>query len=313
MSFSSLDAVGHAFGPDSHEVQDALVRIDRTIGRLLDALDAQVGSRALRRRAERQYGVSPDSGAGAACRARCQQGQLGTRDRRARTDARAAVRRRATRQPPHLYRRLSHGRHGQKLDGDAAAWIAVRDALRFRSLRSRRPTAIQSGPTWPRPTTRRYVPPAELLPGTQWRHPTRAASVLDSLRPRQRPTGRCTPTTRGCRSCCSARAFARGQLEGGFAGGHRADTRGTARDDDGARRGTILSEAFDGIARSGRCACSQPSTFWRLGTPPACTTWPVDHDAGRGHDAVAHDVLDVFHLLHAESPRPSRAPPLRAA
>jgi predicted AlkP superfamily pyrophosphatase or phosphodiesterase len=44
ISFSSLDSVGHAFGPRSHEVQDMLVRLDRTIGRLLDHLDATVGA-----------------------------------------------------------------------------------------------------------------------------------------------------------------------------------------------------------------------------------------------------------------------------
>ncbi|MEX2272577.1 MAG: alkaline phosphatase family protein [Vicinamibacterales bacterium] len=43
VSFSSLDSVGHAFGPRSHEVQDALARIDRAIGRLLAMLDERVG------------------------------------------------------------------------------------------------------------------------------------------------------------------------------------------------------------------------------------------------------------------------------
>jgi predicted AlkP superfamily pyrophosphatase or phosphodiesterase len=36
ISFSSLDVVGHTYGPKSHEVQDVLVRLDRTIGRLLE-------------------------------------------------------------------------------------------------------------------------------------------------------------------------------------------------------------------------------------------------------------------------------------
>lgn len=43
VSFSALDLVGHAYGPRSHEVQDLLVRLDRTIGRLLDHLDKSVG------------------------------------------------------------------------------------------------------------------------------------------------------------------------------------------------------------------------------------------------------------------------------
>lgn len=43
VSFSALDGVGHAYGPRSHEVQDTLVRLDATIGRLLAHLDAKVG------------------------------------------------------------------------------------------------------------------------------------------------------------------------------------------------------------------------------------------------------------------------------
>ena len=43
VSFSTLDVVGHAYGPRSHEVQDVLVRLDATIGRLLALLDAKVG------------------------------------------------------------------------------------------------------------------------------------------------------------------------------------------------------------------------------------------------------------------------------
>ena len=44
VSFSALDLVGHAYGPRSHEVQDLLVRLDRTLGRLLDHLDKTVGA-----------------------------------------------------------------------------------------------------------------------------------------------------------------------------------------------------------------------------------------------------------------------------
>jgi Type I phosphodiesterase / nucleotide pyrophosphatase len=44
ISFSTLDLIGHAYGPRSHEVQDELVRLDRTLGKLLDALDAKVGA-----------------------------------------------------------------------------------------------------------------------------------------------------------------------------------------------------------------------------------------------------------------------------
>jgi hypothetical protein len=43
VSFSNLDSVGHAFGPESHEVQDMVLRLDRTIGALLEHLDRTVG------------------------------------------------------------------------------------------------------------------------------------------------------------------------------------------------------------------------------------------------------------------------------
>jgi hypothetical protein len=43
VSFSTLDLVGHQFGPASHEVQDTVLRLDRTIGELLDHLDTVVG------------------------------------------------------------------------------------------------------------------------------------------------------------------------------------------------------------------------------------------------------------------------------
>ena len=43
ISFSALDYVGHDFGPASHEVQDTLLRLDRTLATLFEALDATVG------------------------------------------------------------------------------------------------------------------------------------------------------------------------------------------------------------------------------------------------------------------------------
>jgi predicted AlkP superfamily pyrophosphatase or phosphodiesterase len=44
VSFSSLDSVGHTYGPRSHEIQDMLVRLDITLGKLLDYLDKEVGA-----------------------------------------------------------------------------------------------------------------------------------------------------------------------------------------------------------------------------------------------------------------------------
>jgi len=43
ISFSSTDYVGHIFGPSSLEAEDNLLRLDRTIARLLAALDEKVG------------------------------------------------------------------------------------------------------------------------------------------------------------------------------------------------------------------------------------------------------------------------------
>jgi predicted AlkP superfamily pyrophosphatase or phosphodiesterase len=43
IGFSALDTVGHEYGPHSHEVQDVLMRLDETIGELLDTLDTLVG------------------------------------------------------------------------------------------------------------------------------------------------------------------------------------------------------------------------------------------------------------------------------
>jgi hypothetical protein len=43
ISFSANDWVGHAFGPESHEVMDVTVRLDRTLQRLFTFLDRTVG------------------------------------------------------------------------------------------------------------------------------------------------------------------------------------------------------------------------------------------------------------------------------
>jgi predicted AlkP superfamily pyrophosphatase or phosphodiesterase len=43
VSFSTLDLIGHAYGPSSLEIQDELARLDGTIGRFLAYLDGAVG------------------------------------------------------------------------------------------------------------------------------------------------------------------------------------------------------------------------------------------------------------------------------
>ena len=42
LSFSASDVVGHAFGPDSHESMDTILRLDRQLERLLDFIDRRV-------------------------------------------------------------------------------------------------------------------------------------------------------------------------------------------------------------------------------------------------------------------------------
>jgi ABC-type ATPase involved in cell division len=41
---AALDKVGHDFGPNSHEIQDVLIRLDRTLGGLFAGLDRLVGA-----------------------------------------------------------------------------------------------------------------------------------------------------------------------------------------------------------------------------------------------------------------------------
>src|SRR5262245_18834695 len=43
VSFSALDRIGHEFGPNSHEVQDVLIRLDRTLAGVFDRLDRLLG------------------------------------------------------------------------------------------------------------------------------------------------------------------------------------------------------------------------------------------------------------------------------
>jgi hypothetical protein len=43
IGFSSNDAIGHAYGPDSPEIADEQIRLDRTLGRLMDVLTERLG------------------------------------------------------------------------------------------------------------------------------------------------------------------------------------------------------------------------------------------------------------------------------
>jgi len=73
ISFATLDYVGHAFGPDSHEVQDTLMRLDLAMGELLTALDTHVG------RGRYVLGLSADHGVAPIPEARQLAGESGGR------------------------------------------------------------------------------------------------------------------------------------------------------------------------------------------------------------------------------------------
>jgi arylsulfatase A-like enzyme len=59
VSFPATDKVGHDFGPESHELQDVLIRLDRTLGTLLDALDRLVGRDKYVLALSADHGVAP--------------------------------------------------------------------------------------------------------------------------------------------------------------------------------------------------------------------------------------------------------------
>lgn len=59
VSFSTLDAVGHAYGPDSREVHDMVLRLDRTIGAFLDSLYAMRDSTRIIVALTGDHGVAP--------------------------------------------------------------------------------------------------------------------------------------------------------------------------------------------------------------------------------------------------------------
>ncbi len=59
VSFSSIDYAGHAFGPDSHEMMDMVVRTDRMLAQFLDAIDRRVGLRNAVVVVTSDHGVTP--------------------------------------------------------------------------------------------------------------------------------------------------------------------------------------------------------------------------------------------------------------
>jgi predicted AlkP superfamily pyrophosphatase or phosphodiesterase len=59
ISFSSPDLIGHAFGPDSQEVEDTYAHLDRTLGTLFDTLDTFVGRDQYVVALSADHGVTP--------------------------------------------------------------------------------------------------------------------------------------------------------------------------------------------------------------------------------------------------------------
>jgi predicted AlkP superfamily pyrophosphatase or phosphodiesterase len=59
VSFSVLDDVGHAFGPDSREIEDVLRQLDVTLGTLIAHLDAKVGRANYVLALSADHGVAP--------------------------------------------------------------------------------------------------------------------------------------------------------------------------------------------------------------------------------------------------------------
>jgi predicted AlkP superfamily pyrophosphatase or phosphodiesterase len=59
ISFSANDRVGHAYGPDSHEVMDVTIRLDRTLAKLFGFLDRTVGLANVVIALTADHGVAP--------------------------------------------------------------------------------------------------------------------------------------------------------------------------------------------------------------------------------------------------------------
>ncbi len=59
ISLSTTDAVGHAYGPDSREIHDQILRLDRWLGAFLDSLQHEVPSDRILLALTADHGVSP--------------------------------------------------------------------------------------------------------------------------------------------------------------------------------------------------------------------------------------------------------------
>lgn len=59
ISLSTTDAVGHAFGPDSREIHDQVLRVDRWLGQFVDSLEKQIPANRIVYVLTADHGVSP--------------------------------------------------------------------------------------------------------------------------------------------------------------------------------------------------------------------------------------------------------------
>jgi predicted AlkP superfamily pyrophosphatase or phosphodiesterase len=59
LSFSANDRIGHAYGPDSHEIMDNVVRLDRMLAGLFQYLDSRLGLKNCTIVLTADHGVSP--------------------------------------------------------------------------------------------------------------------------------------------------------------------------------------------------------------------------------------------------------------
>ena len=59
LGFSALDKVGHTYGPDSPELLDTLLRLDRTLGEVLDFVDRHIGLEHTLVSLSSDHGVTP--------------------------------------------------------------------------------------------------------------------------------------------------------------------------------------------------------------------------------------------------------------
>ncbi len=59
VSFSQIDSMGHNYGPDSHEMMDSMIRLDRVLAALLDTIDREVGLARCVVVLTADHGVSP--------------------------------------------------------------------------------------------------------------------------------------------------------------------------------------------------------------------------------------------------------------